>query len=223
MEITTAKDIRSQAQSKLPDFILAEYVHMCESLLRNEESGEKRAAFFVTLVGGAGGILGFVFGEKAQMPLDQIFIAVAVVAAVLLCFGLLTVRRLIQRDVETDRIIFALRNLRRLFLTEAEANKVPNAFYAPYAEPKLREVKWSSFGKGGWLHTVSLVNALLTGVFVFAACHTGQWVVGRSWQRAIALILAVAGSVIVWIVQLNNAESIITTKHEELRQAEPRF
>ena len=223
MEITTqsAKDIHSEAQSKLPDFLLAEYVHMSESFLRNEESGEKRAAFFVTLVGASGGILGFVFGEKTQMRLDQIFLASAVVAAVLLCFGFLTVRRLIQRDVETDRIIFALRTLRRLFLTKTEANEVPNAFYSPYEEPKLREVKWSSFGKGGWMHTVSFVNALLTGVFVFAACNTGEWAVGVRWQRAIALLLALAGSVIVWIVQLKYAGSIITKKQDELIQNDP--
>jgi hypothetical protein len=60
MEMTTepAKDINSEARNKLGDFLLAEYVHMSESFLRNEESGEKRAAFFVTLVGASGGILG---------------------------------------------------------------------------------------------------------------------------------------------------------------------
>ena len=70
---------------------------MCESFLR-KEVGEKRAAFFVTLVGASGGILGFVFGEKTLIvSRDKIYLAAAVVAASLLCFGFLTVRRLIQR------------------------------------------------------------------------------------------------------------------------------
>ena len=217
MTTEPAKDIHSQAESKLGDFLLAEYQHMCESFLRNEESGEKRAAFFVTLVGGAGGILGFVFGEKAQMSLDKIFVATAVVAAVLLCFGFLTVRRLIQRNVETDRIIFALRTLRRLFLKKTEAKEVPNAFYAPYKEPELREVKWNSIGKGGWLHTVAFVNALLTFIVVFSAIFAcSSWPFHKARTLVLALVPALAGGVIVWIVQLTYAESIITDKHQKL-------
>ena len=223
MDMTT-EDIGSQARNKLGDFLLAEYVHMSESFLRNEESGEKRAAFFVTLVGAAGGILGFVFGEKAQMPLDRLFVAAAVVAAVLLCFGFLTVRRLIQRNVETDRIIFALRTLRRLFLTKTEAKEVPNAFYAPYKKPELREVKWNSIGKGGWLHTVAFVNALLTFIVVFSAIFACLWTVTWRTHKAttlvLALIPALAGGVIVWIVQLTYAESIITDKHKNLLKAD---
>jgi uncharacterized membrane protein YeiH len=224
METTTesAKDIRSQAQSKLPDFLLAEYVHMCESFLRNEESGEKRAAFFVTLVGAAGGILGFVFGEKTLIvSRDKIYLAAAVVAAALLCFGFLTVKRLIKRDIETDKIKFALRALRRLFLTQKEAEEMPNAFFNPYASASLRSVTWRSIGNGGWMHTVSFVNSLLTGVFIYAACHTRQWTLEMPWQKVIALGLALAGCAIVWILQLNYAGSTITREQEELIQNDP--
>ncbi len=123
----SARDINSEAREKLGEFLLAEYEHMCESFLRNEESGEKRAAFFVTLVGASGGILGFVFGEKTLIvPRDKIYLVAGVVAAALLCFGFLTVKRLIKRDIETDKIKFALRTLRRLFLTKEEAKALPN-------------------------------------------------------------------------------------------------
>src|SRR5262249_55893469 len=132
MENTTesAESIRSEARKKLADFLLAEYEHMVESLLRNEEPGGKRASFFVTLVGAAGGILGFVFGENPPIvSRDSIPIAAAAVATVLLCLGVLTVRRLIERDVVTDKLIFALRTLRRLFLTRGEAAVLTNAFF----------------------------------------------------------------------------------------------
>lgn len=209
MEMTTtetAKDIRSEARKKLPDFILAEYVHLSESLLRNEESGEKRAAFFVTLVGASGGILGFLFGEKAQLPLHQIFLVAAVVAAALLCFGFLTVRRLIQRDLVTEEIKLSLRTLRRLFLTKKEAEALPNSFFAPYGKLKSRSVKVFSIGNGGWLQTVAFVNALLMGIFVVTACLTVSGDEVRPWQ----IILALAGCVIVWIVQLTYAKSSVS-------------
>jgi MFS family permease len=218
MEMTTepAKDINSEARNKLGDFLLVEYVHMSESFLRNEESGEKRAAFFVTLVGASGGILGFVFGEKTQLRLDQIFLVAAVVAAVLLCFGFLTVRRLIKRDIETDKIKFALRALRRLFLTRKEVQEVPNAFFNPYKATELRSLEWRNIGNGGWIHTVSFVNALLTGVFFFAACHTREGAVDIPWLRVIALVLALAGGAAVWIVQLKYARSAIEANQKEL-------
>ena len=212
MEITTkpAKDIHSEARIKLGDFLLAEYVHMSESLLRNEESGEKRAAFFVTLVGATVGILGFVFGEKTSIASqDKIFPATAIVTAILFCLGILTVRRLIQRDLVTEEIKLSLRTLRQLFLTQKEAEALPNSFFAPYADPKLTEVKLFSIGNGGWLQTVAFVNALLTGVFVVTACLAVSKDVVKPWQ----IILALAGSVIVWIVQLTYAKSTLKTNN----------
>ena len=210
METTTNKSaevISSEARKKLGDFLLAEYVHMSESLLSNEELGEKRSAFFVTLAGGAVGILGFLFSEKTSIASrDHIFLASAIVAAILLCLGFLTVRRLIQRDLVTEEIKLSLRTLRRLFLTQEEAEALPNSFFTPYGEPKRKSVKLFSIGKGGWLQTVAFVNALLTAVFVVTVCLTIWGDEVRPWQ----IILALAGSVIVWIVQLTYAKSALS-------------
>ena len=217
----TTQDIRSKAQSKVPDFLLAEYVHMSEAFLRNEELGEKRAAFFVTLVGVAGAMLGFVFGEKTlNVSRDNLYFAAAFVGTVLLCLGFLTVRRLIARDIETDNIKFALRALRRLFLTKAEAAELPNVFFGPYAEAKPRPVKWLSFGKGGWLHTVAFVNAFLMFIIVFSAIFVRTWDVPPLLQKVIAVGLAFAGGVIVWWAQLTSACSAISENYIELKSKE---
>lgn len=217
----SAEAIRAKAQSKVPDFLLAEYAHMCESLLRNEELGEKRAAFFVTLVGAAGAILGFVFGEDTPIvPRDHILLAAAIVGSVLLCLGFLTVRRLIARDIETDRIKFALRTLRRLFLTKTEAAVLSNAFFGPYAKAEPRSVEVFSIAKGGWLQTVAFVNALLTFIVVFAAVFVRPWDVTPPTQKAIAVAVALAGAVIVWSVQLTYARSTIAKNYAALADAE---
>lgn len=217
MENTTesAESLQSMVRRKLPDFLLAEYEHMGESLLRNEESGEKRAAFFVTLVGAAGGILGFVFGETTPIvSRDRIPITTAAVAAVLLCLGILTVRRLIERDIVTDKFVFALRALRRLFLTPAEAAVLSNAFFHPYGPPRSRSVKVFSIEKGGWLRTVAFVNALLMAIV--AAGLAVSWNVPRPWQ----IIIALAGGIAVWIAQLAYAGCTIAKNYEELKHAE---
>ena len=207
--------IRSQARDRLPDFLLAEYNHMVESLLRNEELGEKRATFFVTLVGAAGGILGFVFGEKSSIVSpEQIPETAAAVAAVLLCLGIMTVRRLVTRNIVTDEYLFALRALRRLFLTQVEAASLSNAFFNPYRPARDRPGRVFSIGKGGWLETVAFVNALLMGIVV--ACLLMSWQVMWPWQFVIVL----AGGVLMWIGQLFYAHRVIAKSHAKLKKAE---
>lgn len=212
----SAASIRDQARTKLPDFLLAEYEHMVESLLRNEELGEKRAAFFVTLVGGAGGVLGFILDENTPIvSLDRIPILAAGLAAILLCLGVLTVRRLIERDIVTDKYKFALRALRVLFLSREEAAGLANAFFDPYGPPSGRPVNAYSIQKGGWLHTVAFVNSLLTGVI--AAGLAVWWHVARPWQ----IVITLAGGIIVWIAQLTYGGRKIAANHAKLAVAEP--
>jgi hypothetical protein len=215
MEITTesVESIRSRARTKLPDFLLAEYNHMVDSFLRNEESGEKRATFFVTLVGAAGGILGFVFGERSSIVSGKwIPVTAAAVAAVLLCLGLLTVRRLVTRNIESDKYKFALRALRRLFLTQVEAASLPNAFFQPYQSAEDRPRGVFGIGKGGWLETVAFVNALLMGAVGLLV----SWRVG--WQCQIVIVLA--GGVTMWIGQLSYAHRVIASSQTKLKDAE---
>lgn len=214
----SVKLINCHARERLPDFLLAEYNHMVESFLRNEESGEKRATFFVTLVGAAGGILGFVFGDKSSfLPLEWIPVAVAAVAAILLCFGILTVRRLVTRNIVTDEYKFALRALRRLFLTPVDAASVPNAFFNPYAPATDRSLNVWRIGKGGWLETVAFVNTLLMGTV--AVCLMVWSQVG--WQRQV--IVCLAACVTTWIGQLSYAYREIGDHHAELKAAEPDY
>ncbi len=188
---------------------------MSESLLRNEESGEKRAAFFVTAVGAAAGVLGFVFGgDQAIAPREHLAAAGTVSAAVLLCLGIFTVRRLIERHIVTDQYIFALRALRRVFLSKADAAAISNAFFAPYAPPKARTLKVLSFGKGGWLETVAVVNALLAGTVL--ACALVALDAPALWNA----MLSVGVTLAAWMRQIRYARRLIATKHAELACAD---
>jgi hypothetical protein len=206
---------RTRARDKQSDFLLIEYSHVSESLLRNEESGEKRAAFFVTAVGAAAGVLGFVFGgDQAIVPREHLAAAGTVSAAVLLCLGIFTVRRLIERHIVTDQYIFALRALRRLFLSKVDAAAVSNAFFAPYAPAQARSLKVLSIGKGGWLETVAMVNALLAGTV--AACAMVALDTPASWNA----ILMVAVTLAAWIGQIRYARQVIARKHAKLACAD---
>jgi hypothetical protein len=217
MDVTTesAEKIRAEARLKLGDFLVAEYGHVSDFLIHNEESGEKRAAFFVTLVGAAGGVLGFVLGQTPPIvSRDDMPGAAATVASILLCLGVLTVRRLIERHIVTDECIFALRTFRRLFVTQAEAATVSNAFFNPYGSPRReRSSNVLSIGRGGWLETVTFFNGLLMGTIILAGLLT--WRVPGAWPVVVVVVAAT------WFSQLRWARREIANARDTLKKADP--
>ena len=217
MDVTTepVENLRREAREKLGDFLVAEYGHVSDFLIHNEESGEKRAAFFVTLVGAAGGVLGFVLSQTPPIvSRDDMPGAAATVASVLLCLGILTVRRLIERHIVTDECIFALRTFRRLFVTQAEAASVSNAFFKPYGSPRReRSSNVLSIGRGGWLETVTFFNSLLIAAIIAAGLLF--WRVPGAW---LVVVLVVVGA---WFGQLRWARREIASARDKLKRADP--
>ncbi len=79
------------------DLILAEFNHLGESLLRNEEGGEKRVAFFLTFAGGVGTAVGFLTGKDGPLN-HQGVVLVPVTLLILLLLGYGTFVRMIVRN-----------------------------------------------------------------------------------------------------------------------------
>jgi hypothetical protein len=189
----SASSDREAVRARFADFLLAEREHAAESLLRNEESGERRATFFVSIAGAAAAVLAFAFGgETSIVPRERVPAAAAGSAALLLILGLLTVRRLIERHVVTDRYIFALRSLRRAFLTREDAQAFPNAFFKLYDQFEPRKVSMFSLGKGGWLETIALINAVLAGLAAATAVPAWLWV----WAALAAFATTWSGQIL---------------------------
>lgn len=208
--------VREAIRARLPDFLLAEYEHLVESLLRNEESGEKRATFFVSIAGAAAAVLAFAFGgDTSIVPRERVPPAAAVSAALLLVLGLLTVRRLIERHIVTDRYIFALRSLRRAFLTPDDAQGLPNAFFKLYEQFEPRKVNVFSLGKGGWLETIALINAVLAGFTAAIAVRS----ISLSWPSIWPGLAAFAAT---WTSQILYARRKLAKNVAELMASERR-
>jgi hypothetical protein len=184
-------------RTRTTDFLLAEHAHAAESLLRNEESGEKRATFFVSVAAAAAAVFPFAFGREGSMiPPDQIPAAVAGGAVLLFLLGLLTIRRLIERHIVTDRYIFALRSLRRAFLTAEDAQALPNAFFGLYKPLKPRQVSVLSLGKGGWLETIAFVNALFAALAGASAVRAMSPVWPAIWPALAAFAATWSGQIL---------------------------
>lgn len=93
------------------NFLLEEYRHFTNSFWRNEEVGEKRVNFFITLV------TAVMAGLVALATKTEVYVyPIAVFAlAGLLFFGRITLKRMIQRDTVTDEYKVAMDIIRSCF------------------------------------------------------------------------------------------------------------
>ena len=166
----------TERDEKFEEFLIAEHQQLSEAFLRNEEDGEKRITFLITLAGGLGAVIAFLGGEGATVG-DPL---IALALAALLLLGHMSYLRVVSRNVVTDSYLDGLNRVRRYFLDHT--NTPQAAEYLPFlppATPKMRRWEPGEMGKGGRLETVALVNSLLAGTFVavlpIALAVTNEW------------------------------------------------
>jgi hypothetical protein len=173
----------------LESFALHEYDHLAASLVANEETGEKRVQFYVAILTAAFGIVGLAFRNPAiplALAVREAWLPLFIVLAVLFMFGVSTLFRIVERNLATDRYKFALRALRRRFVSSDVAKRHPAAFFQPYTRQKRRSV-WPI--KGGWLDVVALLNAAVLALAVWIV--TARFVGGPVGLGASLLAAAV--------------------------------
>jgi hypothetical protein len=138
------------------DFLLAEYRYLADSFWRNEEGGEKRVNFFITLVTAVIAALVALATRQGSLTDGQLS-GIAVAACLgLLAVGILTFKRLIHRNVVTDEYKRAMDVIRRA---------LGPAGYEPFpAGPSRRR----RFGRGGLTDLVAAVNSIIVAATVGA-------------------------------------------------------
>ena len=173
------------------ELLLAEFGHTAESLLHNEEDGEKRANFFVAIAAGAGGVLTFALGEGTKIGPADINALVVLMLLVVVVLGYFTLVRLAHRNRATDGYKQGLRRIRRYFLDgPADARRAFLAF-DPFLMPQRRAPSWQSIGRGGWLETVAAIEALLAGALAAMIVPTPSW-----WTD---VCIGIVTAVIAWV------------------------
>lgn len=184
----TAEDGRQNSVN----FLLEEYKSLQESFLRNEELGERRVNFFITLTTAVIGALAAIW-KVSNDGIDRIFFFLGLVLVFL--FGIVTLVRIIRRNLVTHEYLRALGRIRRYF---ADTDSAIQRFlaYPPYDDRPQREKKWKdvlSLGTGGLAEMVSLVNSLiLAGIFALAGQCRPWWVL---------VLLGFLGFMAAWIGQ----------------------
>jgi hypothetical protein len=176
------------------DFLLAEYQSHMASYWRSEELGERRVNFFLTVTTAVVGALA-IREQGITTPggsADPIFFYA--LGAVLL-FGLVTLVRIIRRNLNSHEYLRAAARVRRYF-ADRDEGILRYLYYKPFDDRPQRKKEWNelfSLRTGGLAETVALVN----GLVVAALCALFV----LSYPAWVSGLAGVAGFVAAWILQ----------------------
>jgi hypothetical protein len=191
-----AMSSHNASNNPIPDFLLAELHIWEEASWRNEEIGEKRFNFFVTLVTAvSGGIIVLWASDKAPDIVRVTPTLTWLATLALLVFGLLTYRRMIHRDIVTAEYRRAS-NYVRSFIRKTYREECPalREFLLPHEKDtqSSKHGAWTDrlrrISRGGYTPTLAFLNGLLlVPVLVFGAELTLPWAFSAGAVLAIAL------------------------------------
>jgi 8-oxo-dGTP pyrophosphatase MutT (NUDIX family) len=198
--------LRTNEVERFDALILHEYDHVGQSLLANEDSGEKRVAFFVTLCGAVGAGLGFVLSRTGFGLPERLLVGLTLI--VLFVLGYATFLRVIVRNAASDRYKNQLARMRQYFLNGDRDPRIRFLPFHPYeiSRRTRRRTHWR-FGKGGWAETVGLVEALLAGGFVAFVTWT-LTAQSAVWTAALSVALGIGAACGVWAMLFRRAEAL---------------
>jgi len=200
----------SDENDRLKSLLLEEYKHLCESYLSNEELGERRVTFFLTLTTAV--IAAIVAIQKGVISVadGRVGPILVVGLVVLLMFGIVTLVRIIRRNERTDEYLQGLAKLRKYFVKEEKAAEC--LVFNPYGKPpRHKREKIFSLGTGGLVEMVALMNSLIVaalfvllinGLFGLLGCN---YIGLIFWDRAITFIIWLSDLVDlspVWILRI---------------------
>lgn len=152
------------------DLLLKDLELFEEALGRNEEIGEKRFSFFVTLVTAVAGGLGAFYTRQGAKDWDPnephwlIFVACVILAVV----GFLSYLRMLHRNRVTDQFKKTTKYIRNKYtaavLDPSFQYQVPVPARSKKKVEKLRE-EWF---RGGYAETMAVLEGIIVAVLVWA-------------------------------------------------------
>jgi len=193
----------SDQQRHVIDFLLAEYEYLGDCFWRNSEIGERRINFFVTLVTAAiAALVALVTGKQGSLRTAEVHFIAIFALLTLLAFGIVTLLRMIRRNLVSDEYKQAMAMIRNHFRNLDERL----SGYQP-----LTRGKSFALVTGGLVDMVLLVNSTIVAALValLASFYPG-WIIG---------VLVLIGFTAAWIVQL----MYVRHCYQKAKRAEPPY
>jgi 8-oxo-dGTP pyrophosphatase MutT (NUDIX family) len=195
-----AGDISSRQQEDrgLQELLLKEYEHAADSLLRNEEDGERRVTSFVTIAASVGAVLGFVMGDVRGLTSETLQPLLVFALAAVLGVGYLTFLRILHRNAASDKYKGGLNRIRRYFVRSPEDSRAAFLAFDPFRRDRRPRYSWLSLGKGGWLETVVFTESIIAGAL--------GAVMGQSYKWPFQVVLIILSALVTWILLFLDAD-----------------
>jgi putative (di)nucleoside polyphosphate hydrolase len=181
-----------------------------------EELGERRLDAYLTVIAAVTAAIGLA-SSRFEDDISSLVVVAVVAATLVLIFGLMTLRRIIGRNVATSDFMNGLRRI-RAFLVQANPEAATILPYPPKHQPiqRRRDSVWR-LGNAGLLETVAAVNGGLAAVIVAGTTRLAEGSV------LLSLLSGLVAAVLGWPAQLKWAKDTypkVTAKRAENRKAD---
>lgn len=184
-------------QSRNEDFMMKEFDRYSDLFKENENLGERRVNFYLTLITSVIAALGITtffsnLTSNTEIQTSSLLIFASFILFGLFMYGFVTLRRIIHRNVVTDDYKVKLDIIRKQFGIELN-EPVPSR-----RKRVIKEGLW--IGNGGIVETIRFLNSLIIGVvcsiiWLYPASQLEQTV---SLEVIIPFIIAFLGT---WVGQ----------------------
>lgn len=151
----TETDVKSPSK----EFLLADYKYLCDSFWKNEETGEKRVQFFITLVTAVLAALATLFPKAIEKNCMHDVLGIILFTLVaLIIFGVITLLRIVKRNEVTDGYKKDLDEIRQRFKDFFDKSGALSG-YEPFRGST--KDKYPIRKIGGLAHTVAAINSVI--------------------------------------------------------------
>ena len=201
------------------ELLIADYKYLCDSFRENEQIGERRIKFFITLVTAVLAACATLITSNngfinTKEDYERLVIAVIFFSLFfLLVIGIITLLRMIQRNRVTDGYKRDLDEIRQRFKDYFDKNNALED-YAPFGAQIVRTVYSqnnnieieSNSGRiklrrfGGLTHTTAAMNSL-----ILAGIVGGLLLGDKLWLTIVSIILVFVSSFVVQYLYINNS------------------
>ncbi len=154
------------------ELMLSDLAHFGKSFWRNEEVGEKRVNFLLSLVTAiVAGLVALATSDFAsKAPQEARYLASGALAGVLVV-GLVTYLRVLRRNEVTDEYVDVIKYIRKRF---HEASMFDEEYKLPL------DAKERSAWRGGLSTMVAAINSLILAYLVAILIWPGTWVLAAA-------------------------------------------
>jgi 8-oxo-dGTP pyrophosphatase MutT (NUDIX family) len=160
--------IAPDVNSATKEILLADYKYLCDSFWKNEETGEKRVQFFITLVTAVLAAIATLFVKAIEKGCYRGVLGIILFTLVaLIIFGLITLMRIMKRNEVTDGYKKDLDEIRQRFKDFFDGAGVLSA-YEPFRGPPTD--KYVIRKIGGLAHTVAAINSIILAAVTVVVC-----------------------------------------------------